>query len=522
MSDVAEASSATTPAKVVRAAQYVRMSTEHQKYSTENQAEIIARYAATRGIEIVRTYADEGKSGLNLDGRDALQRLIHDVTNRLADYSLILVYDVSRWGRFQDSDQSAHYEYVCKEAGVGVHYCAEQFENDGSLSATIIKSMKRAMAGEYSRELSAKVFTGQCRLISYGFRQGGPAGFGLRRVLVDEHRNPKAELSIGEHKSLQTDRVILQPGPPDEVETVRRMYRMFTLQRLAEREIAAQLNSEGVSTDKGRAWTRGTVHQVLTNEKYIGNNVYNRVSFKLKTRRVTNPPDQWVRANGAFEPLIDEDFFAAAQRIINDRSRRYTDSELLERLSQLHEQKGWLSGLVIDEAEDMPSSSAYRHRFGSLVRAYQLIGYAPGRDYRYIEVNRALRDMHPGVVASTIADIKAIGGEVRQDPKTDLLHVNQEFTASIVIVRCFRTPTDLLRWKVRLDTGLRPDISIAVRMDAENKQVRDYYLLPWIDVGSSPQVKLAEDNGVFLDAYRFESLEPLFYLSSRHNLRAAA
>lgn len=111
-----------------------------------------------------------------------------------ADFAAVLVYDVSRWGRFQDADESAYYEFICREAGIKVHYCAEQFENDGSLSATIIKSMKRAMAGEYSRELSTKVFTGQCRLIRLGFRQGGPAGYGLRRQLVDERREPKAIL----------------------------------------------------------------------------------------------------------------------------------------------------------------------------------------------------------------------------------------------------------------------------------------------------------------------------------------
>jgi DNA invertase Pin-like site-specific DNA recombinase len=510
------------PAKTIRAAQYVRMSTEHQKYSTENQAEIISLYAASRGIEIVKTYADEGKSGLNLSGRESLQELIADVTGGRAEFSIILAYDISRWGRFQDADQSAYYEFVCKQAGVTVHYCAEQFENDGSIGSTIIKTVKRAMAGEYSRELSAKVFTGQCRLIRYGFRQGGPAGFGLRRVLVDEDRNLKTELSQGEHKSLQTDRVILQPGPPAEVETVRRVYRLFTLQGLREREIAAQLNAEGLLTDLARPWTRGTIHQVLTNEKYIGNNVYNRVSFKLKAVRVNNPPDRWVRADGAFEAIVETDFFEAAQRIINDRCRRYTDGEMLELLTHLHEERGWLSGLVIDEAENMPSSSIYRTRFGSLIRAYQLIGYSTGRDYRYIEVNRALRDLHPGIVAQTTDEIRRLGGEVDCDPKTDLLHINREFTASIVIARAFHTSAGMLRWKIRLDTGLRPDISVAVRMDAENRQARDYYLLPWIDLGSSPKVKLSENNGVFLDAYRFDSLDGFFYLSRRHSLRAAA
>ncbi len=93
----------------VRAAQYVRMSTEHQQYSTDNQSDKIRDYAEKRGIEIVRTYADEGKSGLSIGGRAALQQLIADVEKEEADFSLLLVYDVSRWGRFQDADESAFY-----------------------------------------------------------------------------------------------------------------------------------------------------------------------------------------------------------------------------------------------------------------------------------------------------------------------------------------------------------------------------------------------------------------------------
>ena len=166
--------------------------------------------------------------------------------------------------------------------------------------------------------------------------------------------------SIGANKkSLQTDRVVLSP---EEVEVVRRLYRMFVVQRRTEREIAAALNAEGIRTDLSRPWTRGTVHQVLTNEKYIGNNVYNRASFKLQLKRVVNPPDMWVRHNAAFEPIVEQDFFEAAQRIIQDRSRRYSDQELLERLSAIFSEKGWLSGLIIDEMDDMPSSSTFRDR----------------------------------------------------------------------------------------------------------------------------------------------------------------
>jgi DNA invertase Pin-like site-specific DNA recombinase len=507
--------------KPVRAAQYVRMSTEHQKYSTENQAEAILQYAARRGIEIVRTYADEGKSGLSLDGRDALKQLIDDVQKKKADFTTILVYDISRWGRFQDADEGAHYEYICKSASISVQYCAEQFENDGSISSTIVKGMKRAMAGEYSRELSVKVFTGQRRLIELGFRQGGPPGYGLRRSLIDQAGTAKCELTRGEHKSIQTDRVVLVPGPPEEVDTVRWMYRSFVKDGKPEGEIATNLNDRGLKTDLERPWTRGTVHQVLINEKYIGNNVWNRGSFKLKKKRVRNSPDMWIRAEGAFEPIVDRSLFEAAQAIIRERSHTLSDEEMLAALQRLLQDRGYLSGLVIDETEHLPSSSAYQSRFGSLLRTYELVGFTPDRDYRYIEINRALRRMHPQIVTSTIAGIEKAGGSVEQDQATDLLTINGEFTASIVVVRSRTTPAGSLRWQIHFDVGLWPDITVAVRMDRPNREALDYYFLPRIDM-TAPRLRLAEDNGISLDAYRFDTLEAFFGLAARTELLEVA
>lgn len=507
--------------KLVRAAQYVRMSTDLQKYSTENQAEAIAAYAARRGIEIVRTYADEGRSGLNIAGRDALKRLIDDVQSGNADYDAILVYDISRWGRFQDADESAYYEFICRERGIHVHYCAEQFDNDGSFQANVIKTVKRMMAGEYSRELSTKVFAGQCRLITMGYRQGGPAGYGLRRHLVNERNEPKTLLAAGEQKSLQTDRVILVPGPDVEIETVRQIYRWFVLEHRSEREIATALNGEGFVTDLGKSWTRSVVRQILSNEKYIGNNVYNRVSFKLKKQRVVNPPDMWIRRTGAFEAIVDPGLFEAAQTILAERARRFSDSDLLTMLSDLLSAKGVLSGMIIDEVESMPSTAAYRHRFGSLLRAYQLIGYTPDRDFRYVETNRQLRLMHPEVVASTVLGIEAVGGHVSVDGTTDLLVVNHEVTIALVIARCRTTATGSLRWRVRLDAGLRPDITVIVRLAPDNRTVRDHYLLPWIDLGAEPRFGMGEDNGIMLDAYRAEDLSPLYHLLRRHAVEYA-
>lgn len=159
----------------IPAVAYVRMSTDHQKYSTENQLDIIRNYATARGLQILRVFEDSGRSGLRLDGREALQNLMAEVRTGQADFKAILVYDVSRWGRFQDADEGAYHEHVCSRAGIRVHYCGEQFENDGSIGSNLLKTVKRVMAGEYSRELSVKVFAGQCRLVELGYRQGAGA-----------------------------------------------------------------------------------------------------------------------------------------------------------------------------------------------------------------------------------------------------------------------------------------------------------------------------------------------------------
>lgn len=504
-----------------RAAAYVRMSTEHQQYSTSNQMDVIREYAKRRDLEIVREYSDEGKSGLSIQGRDSLAQMIRDAQEGRAEFGCILVYDVSRWGRFQDADESAYYEYICRQAGVSVHYCAEQFENDGSPVATIVKGVKRAMAGEYSRELSSKVFQGACRLVKLGYRQGGTAGFGLRRVLLDQSGEKKGELKMGEQKSIQTDRVVLVPGPEEEVTAVRWIYQAFVTEGKREAEIAAALNAKGIKTDFGRAWHRGTVHQVLTNEKYIGNNVYHRTSFKLKRRHVVNPPDRWIRADGVFAGIVEPELFWRAREIILARSQKLTDEEMLEQLRALLKQHGRLSGILIDETEDLPSSTAFRHRFGTLVNAYRLIGYDPGIDFAFIEENRRLRKQRPDIVASVVQRITAQGGSAVWDKDTQLLHVNGELRVSIVLCRHTTTVAGASRWLIRLDAGLKPDLTIAVRMDAANEGIRDYYVLPGLDL-TWEHLRVAEANGIYLDTYRFDTLDYFFTLTERISLEDAA
>jgi hypothetical protein len=402
-----------------------------------------------------------------------------------------------------------------------VHYCAEQFENDGSMSSSVLKTLKRSMAAEYSRELSVEVFSGQCRLIELGFRQGGPAGYGLRRQLIDRDRNPKGLLGQGERKSLQTDRVILVPGPELEIETVRQIYDLFAVQGKTEQEIMETLNGRGLLGEHGRPWTRATVHQVLTNPKYIGANIYNRRSFKLKHKRIKNPVQMWIWRDGAFEPIVTASLFEQARAIIESRHHHLSDQELLERLRELLRVQGRLSGILIDETEDMPSSSCYSSRFGSLTRAYSLIGWNPDRDYAYIEINRRLRRKHADLIASIFDQLLGLGATVSVNQYNDLLTINCEYTASLILARCRETHAGNHRWHLRFDESLSPDIMLAARLQPGNEEILDYYLLPRLDV-LTERLSLRPDNGLIMDVYRFNNLNFFMEMAQRVRMEGTA
>src|SRR5208282_4301731 len=153
------------PVPLILAAQYVRMSDESQQYSPDNQKDAIQQYAALHGLRIVKTYADLGRSGVVAKNRTGLSELLKDVVSGEAEFKAILVYDVSRWGRYPNSDEAAHYEYICSSSGIPLHYCAEPFVNDGTAISSLLKSLKRSMAAEFSRELGDKVFRGKTRIV---------------------------------------------------------------------------------------------------------------------------------------------------------------------------------------------------------------------------------------------------------------------------------------------------------------------------------------------------------------------
>jgi DNA invertase Pin-like site-specific DNA recombinase len=255
------------------AAQYLRMSTDKQRYSIASQAALISEYAAARGYEIVASYEDAARSGVTIRKRDGLKALLRDVMNG-APFSTILVVDVSRWGRYQDPDQAAYYEFMCREAGVQVRYCAEEFPDDDSPTAALIKSVKRVMAAEYSRQLSDRCRAALRRHMLAGGKGGGHPPYGFSRQIFNGDGSPGGILTVGERRSRYNQTVRLVQGPEEEVRAVKLIFKLFVTQMHGATKIAHHLNAKGIPYRREGPWT------------------YDRVIYVVVSHELAHPPSR--------------------------------------------------------------------------------------------------------------------------------------------------------------------------------------------------------------------------------------
>ena len=367
-----------------------------------------------------------------------------------------------------------------------MHYCAESFANDGSLPSLLMKTLKRGMAAEYSRELSVKVLAGQKRMACLGFKQGGVPGYGLRRMLVATDGTFKQLLANGERKSIATDRVTLVHGPAFEVAHVQEMYRMLISDRLSVPEIARQLNKNGVKqAGKGpvaNPWSYATVYHVLTNPKYAGIHVYGRSTQKLSTPVVRLPKSEWVITPGAFEPIVDEETFDRAQQVLYSRTFNKSNQELLCDLRSLVGAEGQLTARLIDSSREMASCSTYRYRFGSLQEAYKLIGYGRPESFRKYEArrrNQALRDeLIETIVSLFPREIAIIRYGRKWRPR---LRIKRGPMISVVIARPVRMAGGSLCWLADPPHHERRLITLLARLKPSEPDFHDFHVLPNID-----------------------------------------
>jgi len=462
---------------LVPASQYLRMSTEHQRYSFENQSSAIEKYAKNHGFSIIQTYSDAAKTGVVFRRREGLQQLIQDVVQRAAAYKAILVYDVSRWGRFQDCDEAAYYEFLCKSAGIPVHYCAESFSNDNALPNIILKSLKRVMAAEYSRELGVKVYAGQKRLAQLGFRQGGPAGYGLRRLLVSEDGTPKQILLAGQRKSIAADRVIQVAGRPEEVRCVRDIYQMFVAQQMNYTAIAKELNRRRITYFGDAPWNGRAVQTILTHPRYVGCNVYGRSSQRLYTSTVICPRSEWTIVPKAFEPLVDAVTFAQAQERIGRWPRNRSDTALLDSLKTIIAKEGKLSDALILATPSVPCPTTYRARFGSLVKAYRLLGYKTTWNEQRLEQKRRVQSIRINLL-NKIAALSRGRVTINMSPtRHTRLRLRTGRLVSVIVGLLFEYKGEP-RWLVKPVRAEHRQIALLARLNDRNDAIKDLFVIP--------------------------------------------
>jgi DNA invertase Pin-like site-specific DNA recombinase len=472
----------------IPAAQYVRMSDEQQQYSIDNQKAAIQEYATLHGFVIVKTYDDLGKSGVIAKHRLGLRELLKDVVNGKAEYKAVLVYDVSRWGRFPNSDEAAHYEFLCSSSGIPLHYCAEPFANDGTATSTLLKALKRSMASEFSRELGEKEFRGKSRLVQLGFWVGGVPGYGYRRRMVSAEGKLKQVMKPGEQKSLKTDRVILVQGPRREIECVRHMFSMV-LGGNGCNAIVRHLNRSGV-THNGQSWSHRAVFNILTNPKYAGFNVWHRTSKRLRAKVMPVAPQGWVVKPGAFVPIVDQDTFDRAQ-VALPRASDYlwSDDAILRRVRRLLKAKGSLSSTILHNARGTPSLATIHKRFGTYRKLYNLVGYRMSANQEFMseQLERSIRLRQD--IIERIKNLFPDNVVITRLPngRRRLILIDGQFMVSVLLCSSRRRRGQGPYWIVESRPAERGYITLLCPMNRAHDGVIGHFLFPRLDRFKSHQ-----------------------------------
>lgn len=503
---------------LVPAAQYLRMSTDLQQYSIDNQTVAISRYATENNLDIVRTYIDADKTGLVIAGRDGLTKLLSDVESPCPPFKVIVVYDITRWGRFQDTDESAYYEFRCRKMGVDVRYCAEPFINDGSMPSLVMKSLKRIMAAEFSRELSNKVFEGMRAMVGRGLWTGANPGYGLRRLLVSRDGTPKQLLNKFERKNIKSDRTVLVPGPEDEIKVVRDVYHMFIAKKMSAEQIANELNRRHITHDE-KQWNHQAILKILTHEKYTGSLVWGRWTQKLRTRCVPVPRKDWIVVPNVITPIVSRKTFDAAQRVLRDRTANRSDAQVLDAVRKLLKRERRLSARIINKSRTTPCLQICCRRFGSLRRLYSLVGYER-KDF--LRTRRHTRRQITSLYKVVFRKLKkTFGRDIKAlhavDGRPSIVKFSSGLKVRILVCPSLSNRRWLLR---RIPVGYAGLVSLLCRCHGTNRSLYDYHVLP--NLLNMPKDGILKENDQRLKtgeklvrirdlrelAHRFASLRP--------------
>ena len=480
------------PIRSKAVAYYRHSAQDRQENSIPIQRERVKKFAREHGIEVIREFADYGKSGLSTEGRDDFKKIMEVIVDPSNEFDYVLVLDMSRWGRYQDIDLSAHYRAICKQYGRKVVYTDMGMRDEKDQGYHFMLLAEAMRAAKYSEELSEKVFYGCKKIAEQGFRAGACPPYGMYRELLDEQRKHVQILKPGQRKSIQNQRVTLTPGDEKEQKVIRKIFSEFVKSNKTPKQIAERLNNNGISSPGGKKWQQDSVFSILTNEIYIGTMVYNKTASKLKTPTIRNPKDMWVRTPNAFNAVVDKEMFQAAQEIIKRQREKYermhSREDMIIRLQDLYEQRGYISAPQISSREDMLSPQSYATKFRSLDMAFQ--------------------NMFPEVISNTkesVMDFLKLGTNKIEDYE-DYIVIDDSF--SVLIQPSVPIPYGFgAYWSFLPDPRLEIDVTLGVPLSNSNEySILGYMAFPRI-MTECRNIRIFSSNESQIELFGYHDLE---------------
>jgi DNA invertase Pin-like site-specific DNA recombinase len=341
---------------------YLRRSTDRQEQSIHDQLRAVQAYCQREGLVLLRSYTDDAISGTSTLGRKAFQQLMSDAQSSGRDFAFVVVYDVKRFGRV-GNDEAGYYRHLLRSAGVEVRYVTENFSGDGT--DDLLRPVKQWQAREESKDLSKVTIRGLLTKSTTGSWMGGapPYGYDLKyksqsgmflltlrynqdgtKAVLDDSGRFQRTLERGESIAVsRKDHCTLVPGDPVRVETVRRIFRLYTAEARGFKAIADKLNADGVPSARCAAWaphysgqwSMTTVRAILLNPAYSGQATWDRRTdarfHKISEGRAIerrgvmgrrlepNAQQDWVVVKDSHPALVSRRTFELAQQVMARR-----------------------------------------------------------------------------------------------------------------------------------------------------------------------------------------------------------
>jgi DNA invertase Pin-like site-specific DNA recombinase len=281
-----------TMSNEIRAVAYARVSSKEQadkELSIPAQLEAIRNYCKQKGWKLITEYIDAGKSA-KTDERPEFQKMIAMAKRQNRNFDVIIVHKVDRFSR--NRDDHVIYKSLLKKLGVSVYSVTEQTDPE-TPHGFLLEGIMEVISEFYNMNLKTETMKGMRENAKRGFHNGGIAPYAYKLSKVTE--------STGNTKT------ILVPGDEKEVATVKRIFHMYVYEGYGYKKIASILNEEGIPSATGILWSYSSVHDVLHNEVYIGNKIWNMHDYS--TGKKKKPEDQWIRQENTHTALVSQEVF---------------------------------------------------------------------------------------------------------------------------------------------------------------------------------------------------------------------